>query len=100
MKITLLIFMLLLSSCMLHQRTEHSKALQQFTAKYEKSLRHLYSFQRTGYGGGLMHDIEAVDLVYEVIIEHDIASAREVAMDCIELFTNMINADEKIPVSP
>ncbi len=95
MKFLLPIFTFLLGSCM-HQRTEHSKALRQFTMEYEKSLRPLYWFQRMGYGGALMHDIAEVSLTYAVLVDHDVASAREVAMDCIELFTTMINADEKV----
>ncbi len=96
MKFLLAILLLLLTSCMMHKQSEHGKALQQFTIKYEKALRYHYCFQRMGSGGALMYDIEEVDLAYGVTIEHDIATARKVAVDCITLFTTMINNDEKV----
>ncbi len=95
MKLLLYISLFLLGACM-HTRTEHSKALQQFTIQYEKSLRHLYSFKKMGSGGALMHDIGEVDLAYGVTVEHDIPTARKVAVDCITLFTTMINNDENV----
>ncbi len=97
MKLLLSPLLLILTSCMIHKQSDHSKALQQFTVKYEKSLRNYCCFKKVGYGGALMHDIEEVSLTYGVIIDrHDISTARKIAIACIDLFTKMINADEQV----
>ncbi len=97
MKLLLISLLLLLNSCMMHKQSDHSKALQQFTVKYEKALRNYCCFERMWYGGALMHDIKKVSLTYGIITDrHDIAAARITAIECIDLFTNMINTDEKV----
>ncbi len=96
MKFLLYISMFLLAAC-IHTRTEHSKALHQFTVQYEKALRNHCCFKKMGYGGTLMHDIEEVDLAYGIeVAQNDMATARAIAVGCIDLFIKMINVDEKV----
>lgn len=95
MKYVSIVVLLLLTACMGH-RSEHSKALQSVTRQYQKSLHHIYCVQLTNYGGSLMYDVKEVSLGYNVFIDHDIATGRKAAVDCIDLFIDMINADEKI----
>jgi hypothetical protein len=77
-------------------KEDYIKLLHRINSKFTNDLKAERQMFLFGSGGRLMDDVELVDLSYHVRRHATIDEARQLYVEAVEKYLNLINSDEKI----